>query len=232
MPKGPNRKTVTDDAFLVEQGPRRHLGKIGGVDFADLTDAERDILFDWDLYNSRLQAEQNAPDLKALKEVFQKMSSSLEQALINVRPFANAAGSGLVQQEFNATVSDLLRDAELEPTYFKDTVATVLLELDRLATIGRVLSLKLAERVERKEYRVSSGPALRADFYRRLHQTLSRHGLDTGVGVNSLIVELVLDLQGKASDYADPMERRRKDLATEIKLAVKPKKAADLRLEH
>jgi hypothetical protein len=133
MPKGPNRKTVTDDAFRVQQGPRMHLGKIGGVDFAELTDAERDILFDWDVYNSQLQAEQNAPDLKALEEVFQKMATSLEKALINVRPLAKAAGSGLAQQEFNAAVSDLLRDAELEPTYFKDTVATVLLELDRLA---------------------------------------------------------------------------------------------------
>lgn len=224
MPKGPNRKTVTDDASLIEEGSRRQLGKIGRVDFAGLTDAERDILFEWDLYNSKLQAELNAPDLKALTEAFQKMASSLEQALINVRPFANAAESGLARQEFNATVNDLLRDADLEPNYFKETVATVLLELDRLATIGRVLSMKLAERIERKEYRVPSGPALRADFYRRLHQTLSRHGLDTGVGVNSLIVDLVLDLQGKASDYADPIERRRKDLAREIKLAVKPRK--------
>jgi hypothetical protein len=224
MPKGPNRKTVTDDAFLIEEGSRRHLGKIGGVDFAGLTDAERDILFDWDLYNSQLQTEQSAPDLKALVEAFQKMASSLEQALINVRPFANAAGSGLEQQEFNATVNDLLREAELEPTCFKETVATVLHELDRLATIGRVLSLKLADRIERKEYRVPSGPALRADFYRRLHKTLSRHGLDTGVGINSLIVELVLNLQGKASDKADPMERRRKDLAPEIRRAVKPAK--------
>lgn len=210
--------------WVARLGSRRHLGKIGGVDFAGLTDAERDILFDWDLYNSQLQAEQNAPDLKALEEVFQKMASSLETALINVRPFAKAAGSGLAQQEFNATVSDLLRDAELEPTYFKETVATVLLEMDRLATIGRVFSLKLAERIERKEYFVPSGPALRADLYRRLHQTLSRHGLDTGVGINSLIVELVLELQGKASDYADPMESRRKDLARELKLAVKPRK--------
>lgn len=224
MPKGPNRKVVTDDAFLVQQGPRRHLGKIGGIDFAGLTDAERDILFEWDLYSSRLQAEQNAPDLRALEKVFQKMASSLEQTLLNLRPFTKAAGRGLAQQEFNATVSDLLRDAELEPTYFKETVATVLLELDRLATIARVLSLKLAERIERKKYHVPSGPALRADFYRSLHRTLSHHGLDTGVGENSLIVELVLDLQGKASDYADPMARRRKDLATEIKLAVKPRK--------
>lgn len=224
MPKGPNRKTVTDDAFSVQQGPRRHLGKIGGVDFAGPTDAESDILFEWDLYNSRLQAEQSAPDLNALEKVFQDMASSLEKALINVRPFTKAAGRGLAQQEFNATVNDLLRDAELEPTYFKETVATVLLETDRLATIGRVLSLKLAERIERKEYRVPSGPALRADFYRSLHRTLSHHGLDTGVGVNSLIVELVLDLQGKASDYADPMARRRKDLATEIALAVKPRR--------
>jgi hypothetical protein len=224
MAKGSNRKTITDDVFRVQQGPRRHLGEIGGVDFAGLSDAERDILFDWDLYNSQLQAEQNAPDLKALEEVFQKMASSLEMALNSVRPFAKAAGSGLAQQEFNATVNDLLRDAELEPTYFRETVATVLLELNRLATIGRVLSLKLAERNEKKEYRIPSGPALRADFYRRLHQTLSRHGLDTGVGINSFIVELVLYLQGKASDYADPIQRRRKDLATEITLAVKPRK--------
>lgn len=224
MPKGPNRKTVTDDAFLIEEGSRRHLGKIGGIDIANLTDAERDILFSWDVYNSQLQAEQSAPDLKALEEVFQKMTSSLEQALINVRPFAKPTGSGMVRQEFNATVNDFLRDAELEPSSFKETVATVLHELDRLATIGRVLSMKLAERIERKEYRVPSGPALRADFYRSLHRTLSRHGLDTGLGVNSLIVDLVLDLQGKASDYADPIERRRKDLAREIKLAVKPRK--------
>jgi hypothetical protein len=39
--------------------------------------------------------------------------------------------------------------------------------------------------------------------------------------VNSLIVELVLDLQGKLSDSADPTERRRKDLASEVTLAVK-----------
>lgn len=224
MPKGPNRKVVTDDAFLVQQGPRMHLGKIGGVDFAGLTDAERDILFEWDLYSSRLQAEQNAPDLKALEKVFQDMASSLEKALIDVRPFTKAAGRGLAQQEFNATVSDILRDAELEPTYFKETVATVLLEVDRLATIARVLSLKLAERIGRKEYHVPSGPAVRADFYRSLLRTLSHHGLDTGAGVNSLIVELVLDLQGKSSDSADPIERRRKDLAREIKLAVKPTK--------
>jgi hypothetical protein len=224
MPKGPNRKTVTDGVFLIQEGSRRYLGKIGGVDFAGLTDAERDILFEWDLYNSRLQAEQSSPDLKALEKVFQSMASSLEKALIDVRPFAKAAGRGLAQQEFNATVSDLLRDAELEPTYFKDTVATVLLELDRLATIAKVLSLKLAERVERKEYNAPSGPAQRADFYQSLHRTLSHHGLDTGVGVNSLMVEIVLHLQDKASDYADPIERRRKDLATEIKLAVKPRK--------
>jgi hypothetical protein len=186
-----------------------------------LPDAERDILFDWDIYNSQLQAEQNAPDLKALEKVFQDMASSLEKALINVKPFTNTAGRGLAQQEFNATVSDLLRDAELEPTYFKKTAANVLLQVDRLATIARVLSLKLAERIERKDYRAPSGRALRLDFYRSLHRTLSHHGMDTGVGVNSHIVELVLDLQGKSSDSADPIERRRKDLAREIKLAVK-----------
>lgn len=224
MPKGPNRKVVTDDAFLVQEGPRRRLGKIGGVDFAGLTDAEREILFEWDLYNSRLLAEQSSPDLKPLEKAFQDMASSLEQAMNNVRPFTKAAGRGLAQQEFNAAVNDLLRDSELEPTYFKETVATVLLELDRLATIARVLRSKLSDRIERKEYRVPSGPALRSDFYRSLHQTLSRHGLDKGVGVNSLIVELVLDLQGKSSDFAYPIERRRKDLAREMKLAVKPRK--------
>lgn len=224
MPKGANRKIVTDDAFLVQEGPRRHLGKIGGVDFAKIPEAERDILFDWDLYNSRLQAEENSPDLKPFEKVIGDMSSSLETALRNLRSFTNAAAGGLTRQEFNATVRDLLRDAGLEPTYFKETVATVVLQMDQLATIARVLSLKLAERIERKEYRVHSGPALRADFFWSLHATLSNHGLDRGVGVNSLIVELVLDLQGKSSDSADPVERRRKDLAREIKLAVNPRK--------
>lgn len=224
MPKGPNRKTVTDDAFLVQEGPRRHLGKIGGVDVAKIPEAETHILFDWDLYNSRLQAEENSPDMKPFEKVIGDMSSSLETALRNLRPFSNTAVGGLTQREFNAAVSDLLRDAELEPTHFKETVATVVLQVDQLATIARVLSLKLAERIERKEYRVPSGPALRADFFRCLHQTLLRHGLDTGVGVNSLIVELVLNLQGKASDYAYPMARRRKDLAAEIRRAVKPRK--------
>lgn len=224
MPKGANRKIVTDDAFLIQEGPRRHLGKIGNVDFAKIPEVESDILFDWGLYNSQLLAEQSAPDLKPLEKVFWDMASSLEAALNNVRPFTKAAGRGQARQEFNATVSDLLRDAEIEPTYFKETVATVLLEVDRLATITRVLSLKLADRIERKEYRVHSVPALRADFFRRLHATLSHHGLDRGVGVNSLIVELVLDLQGKASDSADPIERRRKDLAREIKLAVNARK--------
>jgi hypothetical protein len=224
MPKGANRKIVTDDAFLVHEGPRRHLGKIGGVDFAKIPEAERDILFDWHLYNSRLQAEENSPDLKPFEKVIGDMSSSLETALRNLRPFTKAAGGGLAQGEFNATVRDLLRDAELEPTSFKETIETVLLDLDRLASIAKVLRSKLAERIESKEYRIHSGPALRADFYRSLHQTLSRHGLDTGVGEKSLIVELVLNLQGKASDYADPMARRRKDLALEIKRAVKPRK--------
>ncbi len=164
--------------------------------FAKIPEAEGDILFDWDLYNSQLLAERSAPDLKPLEEVFQKMASSLENTLINLKPFKKASGSGLAQQEFNATVRDLLRDAALEPTHFKETVETVLLELDRLASIAKVLSSKLTERIERKEYHVPSGAALRADFFRSLHATLSRHGLDTGVGVNSLIVELVLDLQG------------------------------------
>jgi hypothetical protein len=39
------------------------------------------------------------------------------------------------------------------------------------------------------------------------------------------MVELVLDLQGKLSDDADPIARRQKDLAHEIKLAVKPSKS-------
>lgn len=98
-------------------------------------------------------------------------------------------------------------------------------QLDRLATVARVLSSIRAERLSTEAPYVSSSRAIRADFFRRLHRTLARRGLDTGVGINSLMVELVLDLQGKLSDDADPIARRQKDLAHEIKLAVKPSKS-------
>jgi hypothetical protein len=85
MPKGANRKIVTDDAFLVQEGPRRHLGKIGNVDFAKIPEVESDILFDWDLYNSQLLAEQSAPDLKPLEKVFRDMASDLLPGMSSFR---------------------------------------------------------------------------------------------------------------------------------------------------
>jgi hypothetical protein len=224
MPKGANRKIVTDGMFLLQQGSRRHLGKIGKADFSDLREAEEDILLDWDWYNSRLLAEQNAPDQRTLKVTIDTLVAALETALTSTMAFRNVRGSWIARHEFNAAVNDLLREADLQPTYLKDMVEELIPSLERVATIARVLSSTLAQRPEDDEACVQSNPALRADFYRSLHRTLSRHELDTGVGINSLLVELVLNLQGKASDMADPIERRRKDLAREIKLAVKPAK--------
>jgi hypothetical protein len=224
MPKGPNRKIVTDGMFLLQQGAPKHLGKIGGVDFSNLSGAEAEILYDWYWYNSLLQAEQDAPDRRKLEATIEALVAALEIALTATKAFQNVTGGWRARHEFSAAINDLLREAELEPTYFKESMQEASRVLDRMATIARVIRAALAGRLENEEPHISSTPAIRDDFYRRLHQTLARHKLDTGVGRNGLMVELVLYLQGKTSDYADPIERRRKDLAREIKLAVKPRK--------
>jgi hypothetical protein len=181
-------------------------------------------LEDWDWYYSWLQAEQHAHSRKTLDDTLKKLVAALEKALTATQAFPAVESGWLARHEFNAVINDLLRESELQPAYFKDSIQEAVRSLDRLATIARALRSTLAGRPKVKVPYVSSSPVLRADFFRRLHHTLYRHGLDTGVGVNSLMVELVLDLQGKSSDHADPIERRRKDLAREIKLAVKPAK--------
>lgn len=224
MPKGPNRKIETDGMFFLQKGPRKQLGKIGGIDFSDLPDAERDILEDWDWYSSSLQTEQHAPDRATLDAMMKSLVSSLDQALTATKSFSDVGGGSLARHEFNAAVNALLREAKLEPAYVKGLFKEITLQLDRLATIARVLSSIRAERLSTEAPYVSSSPAIRADFFRRLHRTLARRGLDTGVGINSLMVDLVLDLQGKSADDAATIVPRRKDLAREIKLAVKPSK--------
>lgn len=77
MPTRPNRKTVTDGMFLIQQGTRRHPGKVGGIDFTKLSDAENDILFDWDWYNSHLQSERHALDQEALNKAIEDMASEV-----------------------------------------------------------------------------------------------------------------------------------------------------------
>ena len=224
MPKGPNRSIETDGMFLLHEGARKQLGMIGKIDFPNLPDAERDILEDWNWYNSYLQTEQHAPDRATLDVMMKSLVSSLDQAMTATQPFSDVGGGWLARHEFSAALNVLLREAELEPAYVKGLFKEITHQLDRLATVARVLISIRAERLSTEAPYVSSSPAIRADFFRRLHRTLGRHGLDTGVGINSLMVELVLDLQGKSSDDADPIERRRKDLAREIKLAVNPPK--------
>jgi hypothetical protein len=96
--------------------------------------------------------------------------------------------------------------------------------LDRLETHLRVIKTEVAKKVEAGELLVASSAAVRAQFYRELNRVLIHHAISDGFGAKSLIVALIMRLDGAESVHFQREEKRKKQIAREVKRAVNPPK--------
>lgn len=232
MKTGPNRKTLGPGGFLLDDARPDSLGKIGRTDFANHPAAELDILDVYVSYGSKLRAQQNAPSLTLLRDRLGELIRTTKLCHDRIEDFCETGEDSAAKVEFGAAIDDLLRDVDVRRSDLDDAMSGAVDILDRLG-------LYLAAAKEALDVRMAGGDIVEVstrdaadDFYRRLHRVLVRHGLDTTLGENSLLVLLVMKLEAKwqltarsgpeASEEATRDRRRRKDLAVSIKAAVKP----------
>lgn len=202
------------------------MGKFRQVDFSQRPGAASDIFDVDDWYQSYLQSEQWAPDHATIEKKVKALLSAIEALQSAVRAFECFGEPGKSRLEFNEAISDLLRDNGLARADMKDLFEEVSFPLDRLGSFLRVIRTELSERLRTDELHVSSSAEIRAEYFRKLHRVLVHHNLSDGVGQNSLIVQLVLRLDGADSRDAGTDEVRRKQLASDLKRAVNPPKGA------
>ena len=227
---GPNRRTVSTGVFLLSDEIVHPLGTIGRVDFATLPEAERDVcdVFLW--YKSCVRSAHAAPDFRAVLSRIDALRTNMEITGKAIQSFFDLAGDGLSRIEFRAAVSEVLRESGLSRSEMDETIESTTEALSRLDIFFSVLRGGLLEWEASGQVEPVSQRQIRSEYYRRLLRTLGRHGLDQRTGENSLIVQLAMKLDGRAlvhrtGDEAakEAMEdrRRRRDLASDIKAAVK-----------
>ena len=235
MTRGPSRRTITTGVFLLDEFKQDPLGKIGNVDFAERPEAENDILDAYARYKSHLASEQAAPDLRAVQKEIRRLGKSIQTTRDRIKHFLDFGSDSLSQSEFKAALSDLLREQGLSRVSMQVDFETASDDLRQAEMYLTAAAIALSAREEAGEITVASPRPIRDEFYRRLHRVLKHHGLDDGVGETSLIVQVILELEGKspteksgpaATMDADADRRRRKDKAAEVKRAVNPKKGA------
>jgi hypothetical protein len=226
MKTGPNRRIVSPDVFLLLEEDRTSLGKFRQIDFSLRSEAEREILELHVWYRSYLQSEQSAPTHKAIEKKVTDLISSVDAALSGIRTFTSNDENAQSELEFNAAISDLLRDHDLERAEMKDTMEEASDILRRLEMYLRSIRSALAERLREGTLHISSSRAIRTEYYQRLHKVLVHHGLSDGFGQNSLIVQLIMRLEGAENEDAMIDSRLRKELARDVKLAVNPSEGA------
>jgi hypothetical protein len=234
MKTGANRKTIGTSVFLLAEERPQPLGKIARTDFARLPEAERDIVNAFVTHRSLLSALQNAPNQKILQEKLDGLARTIQHCRDQMASFLVVGKDHKERMEFRSAISELLLDYNLDrqnlDILIEDTVddlaqINIFLTVARRALEQRVCNGELVEVSSRRE---------RYEFFRRLRAILKRHGLDDKTGEHSLIVHLVIRIEGKwkltaksgpeASQEAEVDRRIRKDLAAEIKAAVKEQK--------
>lgn len=230
MTTGPNRKTIGNAVFFLDEPRPEPLGKVGRTDFAAFHNAERDILDAFVRYKSLLRAEETAPSLQLLRDKVDRLARTAQTCSDQIADFRLTGGDSRTRIEFRGAMNDLLAVHDLGQTQMDAALEETSEGLYKIGMFLTAVQLALAARVAEGEVvEVSSRKAL-DDFYRRLHVILVRHNLDREVGENSLIVYLVIRLEKKwelvaragsaGSQEAERDRRRRKGLATEIKTAV------------
>jgi hypothetical protein len=234
MKTGANRTTIRTSAFLLIDETPQPLGKVASTDFSALPEAERDIVDALVFHKSQLSALQNAPSLKTLQEKLDGLARSVQLCRDQMASFLEVGKDSSERLEFRAAVNDLLRDHDLERARMDLAMEDAIDDLAKVGTYLAAAKLALEQRVCEGELVEVSSRQERDDYLRSLHAILTRHGLDDETGENSLIVHLVIQLDGKwklaaksgpeASKEAERDRRIRKDLAAEIKAAVKARK--------
>lgn len=233
MKTGPNRRTISSKLFAVEAQDSIKLGKFRNVDFSQLPDAEKAILDVFAWYQSYLLAHRVAPDVRVVRGKIDTLLRQVVEVADGIAGFYTLDGNQLSKREFRAAVGELLIENDLLPHALNEAFENAhhsmyQMEVWLKALRAAISGWEATGRVDPESPRI-----IRAEYYRRLHQALVLHGLDRGVGETSLIVQLVLNLDGhriapnsvsQQPEEADRDRRKRKDLAAEIKLAVKPKK--------
>jgi hypothetical protein len=226
MKKGPNRRIVTPSVFLLHETDRPPLGGFRLVDFSQRPEAERDILLVHNWYSSYLRSEQYAPDHRSVQTRVESLLLAIGTARSQILAFSGANDELPSTLEFNAAISDLLADKGLYGTDMKGVLDETSHLLYRLDLFLKVLRTALSDRVREGLLHVSSIKSIRCEYYQRLSHVLEVHGLFDGYGQNSLLVQLVMRLDDTDAADAATDARRRKDLAREVKLAVKSTKGA------
>lgn len=222
MKTGPNRRIVSSGVFPLPDHPTQlPLGKFRQVDFSLRREAERDLLDVYDWYKSYLESEQWAPDHATIEAKVKSLLSAIEATQASIASFSLDDGDSRSRFGFNAAISSLLWEKGLDRGNLETLIADLSLPLDMLRTYMKVIQTALSESLDNGELQVASTKAIRTEYIQRLHKVLVHHGLSDGFGRNSLIVQLILRLDGTESSDAELDARRRKDTATAVKLAVK-----------
>lgn len=231
MTRGPNRKTIDSEFFFLDEPRPAPLRKVGRTDFAAFPDAERDILDAFVRYKSLLRAEETAPELQLLRENVDRLARSSQTCRDQIADFWLAGGNSRAMIEFRGAMNCLLADHDLDQGQLDAALEETSEGLYKIGMFLTAAELALAARVAEGEVVEVSSRKARDGFYRPLNIILVRHSLDSTLGENSLIVYLVIRLEknwelaarsgAEASQEAEKDRRRRKDLANEIKRAVK-----------
>lgn len=224
MKTGPNRRVVASGVFPLLEISLPPLGKFRRVDFSELRDAELDVLDVYRRYLSQLQAEQLAPDLVTTERKVGNLLSAIEALRRALRAFQCLDADARSRHEFNAAMNEILFDVGLAQEDTKDFIEEIGFPLGRLATHLRVIKTEVAKRHEAGELLVASSAAVRAQFYRELDRVLIHHAISDGLGEKSLMVALIMRLEGSESGDKDNEPVRRKQIAREVKRAVNPQK--------
>lgn len=235
MKTGANRKTIGTGSFSLTEPTPPPLGKVGRTDFTAFPDAEREIVGAFVRHTSLLRAEQNAPNLKRLQEKLDGLTRTVQICRDQMAGFLKVGEDRHERIEFRAAISDLLLDHDLERQNMELVIEDAIDDLAKINIFLSAAKLALERRVREGEIVEVSSRRARDDYLRRLHTILTRHGLDGKTGQNSLIVHLVIRLDGKwkltaksgpeASEEGEMDSRIRKDLADEIRKAVKAQKS-------
>lgn len=222
MKTGPNRLIVSSGVFLLQEGDRPRLGQIRQVDFSQRPEAQNDILDVYDWYRSYLQSEQWAPDHAILKKKVGDLLSAVDALTAASRAFLCVDEDDRSRLEYNAAIGDLLGDKGLSRADILKALDEAKFPLDVLATYLRLIGSELSDKLNSGELPISSSKAIRAEYFRALHRVLVHHGLSDGVGQTSLIVQVIMRLDGTQTEDTKIDLARRKQLACDIKLAVNP----------
>ncbi len=234
MKKGPNRKIVPSEWIFLNERSLPSLGKVGRVDFEAFPTAEAEILREHAKYLSHREATWKAPDVALLRDRATRAVKAANELKTRLRDFLEGEEDALDRLAIKGAVSSLLDDHDLSMKAMSDAFEETQDLLSRSEMYLSAILIALDRRDESLDSASVSAPSLRTDFYRSLFKVIQHHGLDVGLGETSLIVQLVLRLDGRdpgptsgleSTKQAEKDQRRRKDLASEIKRAVKALKS-------